>query len=81
MVEDNPLLCLSVSDALVHRDDIDIVTVSRTSAAPNAWAEAGGVDVALLAMHVGSGPPGFDVVPPVGFEPTAFCSGGRRSIP
>lgn len=25
--------------------------------------------------------PALKTVPPVGFEPTAFCSGGRRSIP
>jgi len=61
MVEDDPLLRLSVSDALANRDDIDIVTVSDTGVDVIATAEAGGVDVALLDVHLGSGPSGFDI--------------------
>ncbi len=61
MVEDDPLLRLSVSEALANRDDIDMVTVSDTGADVIAAAGSGGVDVALLDVHLGSGPSGFDI--------------------
>jgi hypothetical protein len=42
--------------------------------------------VTLRPFSSFGGPPGIvkhllDRVPPAGFEPAAFCSGGRRSIP
>lgn len=61
MVEDDPLLRLSVSQALTNRDDIDIVTVSDTGADIIAQAESGALDIALLDVHLGSGPTGFDI--------------------
>jgi hypothetical protein len=56
MVEDDSLLRLSVCDALANRDDGDIVSASDTGADVIVAAQAGGLDVALLAAHVGSGP-------------------------
>ena len=61
MVEDDPLLRASVSDALTHRDDIDVVSVSDSGADAVALAKAKSVDVALLDVHLGSGPSGFDI--------------------
>jgi hypothetical protein len=53
------------------------------------WEEFGRSCVTLVSLRPFSGLAGrvnlvkplLDRVPPAGFEPAAFCSGGRRSIP
>ena len=61
MVEDDPLLRASISDALASRSDIEMVSVGATGAGILQAAHSGEVDVALLDVHLGSGPSGFDV--------------------
>ena len=61
MVEDDPLLRASISEALATRDDIDMVSALDHGGDIIALAKAGDVDVALLDVHLGSGPSGFDI--------------------
>lgn len=61
MVEDDPLIRSLISDALSRRDDIDMVSISSSGPDLVALAKTRGVDVALLDVHLGSGPSGFDI--------------------
>lgn len=61
MVEDDPLLRAAISRALADRDDIDIISAVDNGADIIALAKAGDLDVALLDVHLGVGPSGFDI--------------------
>ncbi len=61
MVEDDALLRASIVDALGGREDIDVVVSGRTGHDLIAAAKDGRVDVAVLDVHLGSGPSGFDI--------------------
>ena len=61
IIEDDALLRASVTEALAARDDIDIVTSASTPRDIISAAQAGGLDVALLDVHLGNGPSGFDI--------------------
>jgi DNA-binding NarL/FixJ family response regulator len=61
MVEDDALLRASIVDALGGREDIDVVVSGHTGRDLIAVAKDGGVDVAVLDVHLGSGPSGFDI--------------------
>ena len=61
IVEDDGLLRASITEALAARDDIDIVTSASTPRDIISVAQARGLDVALLDVHLGNGPSGFDI--------------------
>ena len=61
IIEDDALLRASVTEALAARDDIDIVTSASTPRDIISVAQARGLDVALLDVHLGNGPSGFDI--------------------
>jgi len=61
IIEDDALLRASVTEALGARDDIDVVSSASTPREIIEAAQAGGLDVALLDVHLGNGPSGFDI--------------------
>ncbi len=61
MVEDDALLRASVSEALDRREGVQVVTCSDQPKDIIDAAQAGSLDVALLDVHLGHGPSGFDI--------------------
>ena len=60
-VEDDALLRLSLSDALSHRGDVDLVSSSSGGREALELAKRREVDVVLLDVHLGVGPSGIDL--------------------
>jgi len=61
IVEDDSLLRASITEALARRDGIEVVCSDPTPGAILAAAHDKALDVALLDVHLGNGPSGFDV--------------------
>ena len=61
MVEDDALLRASVTEALEAREGIEVVTSSDQPKGIIDAVQAGSLDVALLDVHLGNGPSGFDI--------------------
>ncbi|AVG24394.1 NarL/FixJ-like response regulator [Pontimonas salivibrio] len=61
MVEDDALLRLSITEALEGRDGCQVVTSSDQPKSIIDAVRAGALDVALLDVHLGNGPSGFDI--------------------
>lgn len=61
IVEDDALLRSTLSALLEAREDIDVVSSAATGKTILEQATAGDLDVALLDVHLGDGPTGFDI--------------------
>ena len=61
IVEDDALLRATLVHSLSSRDDFRVVSASGTAEDILESAQSEGLDVALLDVHLGVGPTGFDV--------------------
>lgn len=61
LVEDDSLLRLTLTDLLSIHDDLDVVSSSATGEDIVRHAGQGTIDAALLDVHLGEGPTGFDI--------------------
>lgn len=61
IVEDDALLRSTLTESLGSRDDIEVVSTGSTGVEILAHAKDRTLDVALLDVHLGAGPSGFDL--------------------